>query len=45
VRTCPMLVLVPDTTHLERMPIVRADTTRRDSMPVVGPACSNPLRP
>ena len=45
VRTCPMPILVPDTTHLERMPLAPIDTVRRYAMPVARPACGNPLQP
>jgi hypothetical protein len=43
-RTCPMPVLTPDTTRLERMRVLPADTSARASMPIVKPDCSNPLR-
>jgi hypothetical protein len=44
-RTCPMLVMTPDSTRSEHMPRVAADTTRRDSIPTLRPGCVNPLRP
>ena len=43
-KTCPMRVAVPDSSHVDRMPVVAADSTRHSSMPIVRPQCTNPLR-
>jgi len=43
--TCPMLVVVPDSTRLERMPVQPADSAHHQRMPVLKPRCVNPLRP
>ena len=43
--TCPMPIVVSDSTRLEAMPVQPVDSAHRQPMPVLKPRCVNPLRP
>lgn len=40
---CPMPVFVPDSTRQDRMPIMRADTSAVERIPIGKTSCVNPL--
>src|SRR5262252_4386708 len=43
-RTCPIPILVPDSTGLERAFSQRLDSASRTRMPILKPPCTNPLK-
>ena len=43
--TCPMPIVVSDSTRLEAMPVEPVDSAHHQPMPVLKPRCVNPLRP
>src|SRR6476620_4678566 len=43
IRNCPMPVMKPDTSKLERIRVFKTDSTYKSTMPVIRPPCVNPL--